>query len=373
MPQTIKVRALQTVQVKGIDLYSFFLPGNKIAQIAQISRIQRDSDHKLDGFQRKEIKSHVKQIVEYLDCGEVLFPNAILLAMSHDVTFKQIRGRKPRGLTWTGTLGTLEIPTYKEERPVAWIVDGQQRSLALQKTINENIPVPIIAFVSEDINIQREQFVLVNKARPLPSRLINELLPTIPTVSIPRDLAPRKIPSQLCSILNQDPNSPFFNLIRQVSNEDNDEAVVVDTAIISVISKSLNSPLGALAPYKNSNNGNADVGKMYDSLCLFWNEVKHVFADAWGLPPAQSRLMHSAGIEAMGCYMDKLLGRLISSPTPAEDIRNTLTAIAPYCHWTEGTWEGIGLRWNEIEQIRKHVKMVADTLIQLDFKVQMAK
>lgn len=371
MAKKIKVRALLSTQGKNLKLFLFFLPGNKIAQIAQISRIQRDENHALEGFQRKEIKNHVNRIVEYLNTGNVLFPNAILLAISSDVIFKQSRGPKPRNVLWSGIPGILEIPVFENTAPVAWIVDGQQRSLALQKSKNSELPVPIVAFISDDIDVQREQFVLVNKARPLPSRLINELLPTIPTISIPRDLTPRRIPSELCNILNQDKDSPFFKLIRQVSNEDSKTPIVVDTAIINVISKSLNSPLGALAPYRNALEGGPDVQKMYQNLCMFWSEVKRAFPEAWGLPPSQSRLMHSAGIEAMGAFMDKVLGRTVGSPSPCEDIRKSLESIRPFCQWTDGVWEGIGLRWNDIECTPKHIKMIADYLIQLDFKSQL--
>lgn len=369
----IRVQALMTVQGKGIRLYSFFLPGFQISQIAQISRICRDEENTLVGFQRKEIKNHVKRIVEYLDTGDVLFPNAILLAMSSDVQFKESRGRKPRGVVNSGFPGVLEIPLYGEGDPVAWIVDGQQRSLALQQTKNSNLPVPVIAFVSDSIEIQREQFVLVNKARPLPSRLINELLPTISTVTIPRDLAPRKIPSEICSLLNQDLQSPFYNIIRQSSSEDGADRVVVDTALINVIKRSIRNPLGALSPYKSAKNGNPDIEKMYRMMFIYWSEVKNVFSDAWGLPPTKSRLMHSAGIEAMGYYMDKVMSRTIGSDNLSEDVRKTLIAIKPYCRWTSGTWEGIGLKWNEVQSIDKHIRMIADTLVQIDFQVQLSQ
>ena len=51
----------------------FFLPGSKLISIANISRIKRDVDESLEGFQRKEIKNHVRGIVDYLDEGNVLF------------------------------------------------------------------------------------------------------------------------------------------------------------------------------------------------------------------------------------------------------------------------------------------------------------
>ena len=52
------VRALRTNQKSGIDTFSFFLPGSKLIDIANISRIKKDVDKKLKGFQRKEIKNH---------------------------------------------------------------------------------------------------------------------------------------------------------------------------------------------------------------------------------------------------------------------------------------------------------------------------
>ena len=34
-----------------------------------------------------------------------------------------------------------------------------------------------------------------------------------------------------------------------------------------------------------------------------------VFPEAWGRPPTESRLMHSAGIEAMSLLMDRIMSR----------------------------------------------------------------
>src|SRR4029079_5749474 len=126
----------------------------------------------------------------------------------------------------------------EEGHRVAWIVDGQQRSLALSQTTNKQIAVPVVAFIFGDIETQGEQFILVNKARPLPVRLINELLPEI-GVQLPRDLSIRKIPSELCNLLNRDPKSPFFSLIRRMSQEELESAVIIDTALVKVMTNSI--------------------------------------------------------------------------------------------------------------------------------------
>src|SRR5690606_22027317 len=125
-----------------------------VTEIADITRIHRDEDDSLKGFQRKEIRNHIKAIVEYLDQGSVLFPNAIILALSPEITFKQARGRAPDGTLDVGDIGTLFIPIREPGDRVAWIVDGQQRSLALSETKNSALPVPVVAFVADDLETQ---------------------------------------------------------------------------------------------------------------------------------------------------------------------------------------------------------------------------
>src|SRR5690349_17816079 len=214
----IVVRALRTRQGGGLDVYAFFIKGANILTVADITRIERDETDELKGFQRAEIRNHVKGIIDYLNQGNVLFPNSIILALSPEVRFAASRGPRPSGDSEIADAGTLSIPIYEEGRRVAWIVDGQQRSLALSQAANRNIPVPVVGFVSDDLEIQREQFILVNKAKPLPSRLINELLPETRSILLPRELSLRKVPSELCGLLNRDPSSPFHCLIKRPSD-----------------------------------------------------------------------------------------------------------------------------------------------------------
>ncbi len=362
----IRVRALRTRQGDGLELYSFFIPGAKVSEIADISRIHRDHKEELQGFQRKEIKNHVKAIVEYLNQGNVLFPNAIILALAPEIEFKQARGRAPEGALEVGEIGTLSIPVRKPGDRVAWIVDGQQRSLALSKSTNQSLPVPVIAFVAEDLETQREQFILVNKAKPLPSQLINELLPEVDR-RLPRDLAIRRIPSELCNLLNRDPDSPFYGFIKRASTSGDKEAVISDTSVMDMISRSLGNPLGALSQFKGLGTEPSDVESMYKILVLFWNEVKTVFPEAWGRTPAKSRLMHGAGIKAMGVLMDRVVSRAMTSRNPQKAIRSALQSIAAQCCWTEGTWDDLGLGWREIQNVPRHVKALSEQLLRLDY------
>ena len=94
--EQIVLRALKTRQGDGVDVYAFFLHGSDITRVADISRVSRDETDHLKGFQRREIRNHVNAIVEFLNSGPVLFPNAIILALAPDIEFKTARAPVPR-------------------------------------------------------------------------------------------------------------------------------------------------------------------------------------------------------------------------------------------------------------------------------------
>lgn len=362
-PQLI-VRAVKAQQGEHVDVFSFFLYGSDITRIADISRITRD-EGELKGFQRREIREHVNSIVEFLDSGPVLFPNAVILALSPEVEFRNARGSKPEGMTDVADVGTLSIPVRPEGQRVAWVVDGQQRSLALARAKNSQIAVPVVAFVSPDLETQREQFILVNKAKPLPTRLINELLPEVASL-LPRDLAARRLPSELCNVLNRDPRSPFFRIIRRASDAGDEQGLVTDTSLIEAIKLNLKPPLGALSQYKRVSGDGGDAEGMLRALMLYWSAVKETFPEAWGQPATESRLMHSAGIRAMGALMDQIMLRADSSSFPEVEVRDSLARLAPHCSWTEGVWEGLGWQWNEVQSTRQHISRLTEYLTRLD-------
>lgn len=367
---TLAVRAVRTEQADKA-VYAFFVAGADLLKIAEISRVHRDSEGGLQGFQRKGIRSHVQAITEFLDQGPVLFPNAIILAISPRARFTQARGERPRGDVRSCEAGTLRIPLPVDGPKAAWIVDGQQRSLALSQAQNKSFPVPVIAFVSEELSVHREQFILVNKAKPLDPRLINELLPEVDT-TFPRDLSSRKIPSELVNLLQTSSGSPFCGLIKRLS-EDSANAVVTDSALVKAIRNSINSALGSLAPYKATAESPADIDAMYRALVAYWSAARTVFPEAWGRPTTESRLMHSAGIEAMSLLMDRIMSRAAPGTDLLLHATESLSRIAPYCRWTNGRWSELQRDWNEIQNVGRDIKLLSGHLARLDHMHAFAK
>jgi DGQHR domain-containing protein len=357
-------RALRITQVSEAPLYMFTLTAGEILQVADISRVARNDLGELIGYQRSEVRQHIQEITDYLDNGEALFPNPIIISLPSTVRFTCSRG--PNVSDGIAASGTLEIPLPgKDGRKPGWIVDGQQRAFALSAAKRQDFPVPVNAFVADSVDTQRDQFLRINNTRPLPRGLVTELLPKISTPLPPR-LSVRQLPSALCDLLNSSEESPFHGLIRRPSatREQRSSAVVTDTSLVQALQESLISPSGCLFPYRNLSSGETDSVGMWAALLLYWTAVKDTFPHAWGKPPAKSRLMHGAGIRAMQRLMDRIMASTDArQPGAAEQVGADLALLAPHCHWTEGRWEALGMRWNEIENVPRHIHELSSFLM----------
>jgi DGQHR domain-containing protein len=364
-PSSLRRRALRVDQDPAHPLYLFTLTGDELLRIADISRVNRDEEGKLIGYQRPEVRRHIQNIVDYLESGKVIFPNSVILAVTSDICFKQMRG--PKVDDGRAVAGVLEIPLPQDGEPKpAWIVDGQQRTMALAHSRRRDFPIPVNAFVADNVDLQRDQFLRINSTKPLPRGLIDELLPEVTTV-LPSHLAARKVPSALCDLLNRDPDSPFRGLIRRAStgNSKKGSEVVTDTVVVQLLKESFSSPAGALFPFRNVATGVTDFHGVRSLLITYWSAVRETFPEAWGLRPEKSRLMHGVGIRAMGRLMDKVMSIIdVDHPKASSLVRRELERIRPYCRWTGGVWEELnGLRWNEIQNVPSHTRMLSSFLV----------
>jgi DGQHR domain-containing protein len=364
----LRRRALLLEQNPEHPLYLFSLTGDELLQIAEISRVSRDDAGKLIGYQRPEVRHHVEEIAEYLNGENVLFPNSIILALSSGVKFTRSRGPQVEGA------GILEIPVPKdgETRP-AWIVDGQQRALAILHSKRQNLPIPINAFIADDVGSQRDQFIRVNNTKPLPRGLLTELLPEV-IGPLPTKLAARKLPAAITEQLNLQPPSPFYNLIKRASTASSNgkKAVIADTSIVKMIEDSLATPSGCLFPYRNIATGEADTDSIWLIITTYWTAVRETFPDAWGKSPTRSRLMHGVGIRSMGRLMDRIMPAMdVRKPKVVEDIKREIALIEPVCHWTAGRWEELGdLQWNEIQNVPRHIRALSNLLLRTYVQVK---
>ena len=343
----------------------------EINTFCHIERIHRRDNNELHGYQRTHLLSHIDNIKEYINTDDSIIPNSIVICFDSSVTFSPF--------TDNDDLGEITIPKTSnllKGIPPGFIIDGQQRIAALTNSYNEDYELPVSIFISDDPSFQRQQFILINAAKPLSKSLIYELLPhTESTLSY--DMMKKKIPSKITQDLNFNPDSPLFKLIKMITNPN---GIIADNSMIKMIDSSIKD--GAIYDFREIDTGEIQLtsySTILKTISTFFEAVKKVFSDDWGLPPKKSRLFHGAGIQALGQLFDEFYYDFIHH-TPKDDMFNffekQLHIIKPFCHWHEGYWnfgkdsDGIDLikKWNQIQNLSKDINILTNHLVKIYHK-----
>ena len=360
----LELPALEIPQGPGRRLYSFAVDGKEIPQFATVSRVRRKAKqaNTLLGYQRAEVISHIREIRNYLESPDPLLPNSIVVAFDNRVVFVANQGQC-EGRIRHGVLRVPVDPDIPAESKPAWIVDGQQRVAAIQEADLDSFPVSVVGFQAKDDRDQRDQFILVNTTKPLPTGLVYELLPTT-TALLPERLRRRQFPAYLLERLNYDVASPLRGMVRTQTNA---EGVIKDNSVLRMLENSLSD--GILYWYRDPIDDEPEVDVMLSILFEFWAAVRDIFPDAWGLSPRKSRLMHGAGVVSMGLVMDAIAEsyRRDGPAALTEDLfREELDPLRDECRWTSGFWEfrsGERRRWNEIQNVTRDIQALSDHLL----------
>jgi DGQHR domain-containing protein len=358
----LRFPAIEVRQGKGRALYSFAVDGKQLSTFTTVSRLHRDDEQALGGYQRPEVFSHIAEIRDYIETKRAMIPNAIVVAFDTRVRFEPADVQL-MGPAYT-RVGTLVIPVNEslphENRP-GWIVDGQQRAAAIRDADVRSFPICVTAFISRSAQEQREQFLLVNSTKPLPKGLIYELLPGTGT-KVSTALERRRFPARLLERLNHDDDSPLAGVIQTPTMP---YGLIKDNSILRKLENSLGH--GALNRVRAGASQEGVTEQMLSVVKAFWWAVRDVFPTAWGLPPRRSRLMHGVGVISLGFVMDAIADHYQDDAGPSrEQFAEDLSHLRPVCHWTHGIWEfgaGATRRWNELQNTGKDIQLLADHLL----------
>ena len=357
----LRLPALEVRQGDGRVLYSFAVDGKVLPSFAAVSRIHRDGDAQVEGYQRPEVLSHIASIRRYLESEAPMIPNALVVAFDKRVQFEPLDGAPSVSYARPGILIIPVGDDLPDDGKPGWIVDGQQRSAAIRDARISSFPIVVTAFITDSDEDQRSQFILVNSAKPLPKGLIYELLPAT-SGALPVPLQARRFPAVLLTRLNGQVRSPLYRKIRTPTTP---EGIVKDNSILKMLEHSLSD--GALYSYRDPATGTGDEDKMLDLLVAFWAAVRDVFSDAWDKPPRQSRLMHGVGIVSLGFIMDAIYDRYSRRRAPnTYDFARDLGELREVCRWTTGFWDfgpGAQRKWNELQNTTPDIKMLTNYLL----------
>lgn len=327
------------------DVLTFTASAADILAFAAIDRAGRESDGSLSGFQRPQIAGHIRNIRDYLEQDDAVLPNPIVVAFLGGLT---VVDRQENGHC------RVVIDTSGSTKP-GLVVDGQQRLTALSQTSRTTFQLFISAIVCRNEAELKRQFVLINSARPLPKSLIYELLPTMQGLS--RKMGERALAAELTARLNFTEGSALQGLIHQHTNPD---GILKDTAIQKVIMNSASD--GIMRELLQEPDG---IMLCYNLINEYYWAIRNTFPGDWeGHKPKSSRLVHGAGIVAMGHVMELLA--YFDKATKCDEFAVGLACLKPKTAWTQGEWDfGNGERrsWRGIQNVGSDIAMLSDYLV----------
>lgn len=344
-PRQLTFDALTPAQSNTLEVFTFVAKACDIAKIARIERAGRDEVGVLQGFQRPQIAAHIREIRDYLEKPTAILPNPIVVAFTDHAALERRQG------------GLARLSIDVSDGPPGWIVDGQQRFTALSELRDRDFEVLVSGFICRTAEELQKQFILINNTRPLPKALVYELLPQV--ADLPERMSNRSQAALVTEALNYRDGSALKGLIRQQTNP---RGVIRDTIVQKLIMNSLSD--GALRLYASENQLLLEQGVRL--ISEFFYAVQHVFRGDWERhTPKTSRLMHGAGIIAMGYVMDFL--NSATGASTREEFAEGLRPLVGQTAWSSGEWDfgDEKRRWNGLQIVPADIRQLSFHLTHL--------
>jgi DGQHR domain-containing protein len=340
--ETISFLAVQAKQSSEHTVLTFAARAADVLRFASIDRIGRDAQGELSGFQRPQVAAHIREIRDYLEKPDSVLPNPIVVAFTDRTNVEDLGD------------GAVRLSIDMSDGAPGLVVDGQQRLTALS-VIDRDFQVFVSALICRDDAELRRQFVLINNTKPLPKSLIYELLPSVD--ELPPRLSRRSVAADLTARLNFE-HTALQGYIKQHTQP---EGIIADTVIQKIIMESLTN--GVMREMIDTPRGRDRCVRLVSN---FFEAVKRVFPEAWhGQKPATSRLLHGAGIQAMGDVMEVLAAR--TDAKTVDEFREGLECLKGRTAWTGGEWEigGEIRRWNSLQNVNRDIALLKHYLVSI--------
>jgi DGQHR domain-containing protein len=339
---TFKYRGVVARQSKAHKAITIAAPASEVFAFTSIARAGRDERGTLHGFQRPQIAVHIREIRNYLKTPEAVLPNSIVVGFVEGVKVREI------------SAGIVEITIDATGDPLGYVIDGQQRLTALAGLPEKEFELFVSVLVCKDVEELRRQFVLLNSTRPLPKALIYELLPG--TSGLPDRLSSRSFAASLTERLNIDRESALRGKIYQYTNP---KGVIRDTSIQKIIMHSVSDGAIRELPLKKQ------FSEGFTLVSEFFWAVRATFPEDWeGHTAKTSRLVHGAGIQALGFVMELLIGR--DGACNRVQFAQGLRSLKGRTAWASGSWrfsDSEQVPWNKLENTHRQIVALAQYLV----------
>ena len=174
---------------------------------------------------------------------------------------------------------------------------------------------------------------------------------------MPDRFTARSFAAKLVDLLNYEERSALHGLIYQHTNP---QGIIRDTAIQKLIMNS--SSDGAIRGFVNEPDY---VERSFTLVNEFFWAIRRVFKADWdGMTPKTSRLVHGAGIVALGYVMELLHSR--TGASERTEFEDGLRLLKDKTAWTRGTWHFSDTEqrtWNAIQNTPNDIDLLANYLV----------
>lgn len=348
MTSNIEFDVIVPRQNAAVPVFTFAAKASDVQRFARIERAGRDAVGVLSGFQRPQIAAHIREIRDYLEKPSAILPNPIVIAFTGGASLTPIDG--------VGS-GLQRLTIDLSDGAPGLIVDGQQRFTAFNEIGERDFELLVSGFICDGQEELQRQFILINNTRPLPKALVYELLPQVS--DLPLRMSNRSQAALLTEALNYRTSSSLRGLIRQQTNP---KGIIRDTVLQRLIMGSLTD--GALRLYAGDDRTLMENGT--ELISEYFHAVQIVFEKDWsGRTPKDSRLLHGAGILAMGYVMEAL--HVMTGATDRDQFADGLRLLRGKTAWTEGEWTfgGERRRWNGLQNVPSDIRQLSLHLVQV--------
>ena len=268
------------------------------------------------GYQRPRNKSHSLDFKKYIKTkGSSTIPLTFNLREEFQDAWKIIRSKN----------GSAALYIDKKTKCLAQ-VDCQHR---LGELYDENVSLPFMSFIGLDLRAEMAQFVIINsKAKGLSSSLTDyheSSLLTDLAVEAPHLFIARK--------LNEDPESPWFKLIRYGGET---TSGLKRRTSFRMMQKAVQRLLSST---KEANLGQLD--RTYTIIKDYWKAVQLVFPQEWN-DHRHHLLTKGVGLHSLTRLLADIILRNRGSYT-VEDFKNQLVRLVGKVVWSSnGTFAHAG-------------------------------
>ncbi len=296
---------LEEGQQKGRKMWFAFIPARELLKDGIIKVDKYDKENNPEGYQRELNRARAEAFAKFIAYGDKFSPASILL------NIRNINNVK---------LEKDKISLTDDE--YLWVVDGQHRLEGIKMLFGsgleyEDMDIPVIMVNLKSKFEEAILFAVFNKTQTgvrydLVEQILAEQIKrgnadveslvneyNKAGTKILKELQPHLKAIEVINILNDDKNSPWYNLIK-FPNEQNK---ISEKKIIRL--RSFSSSLEPLIDYFKRGS-NPDAKTIAKHLMVFWDALKEIMPEAFNDPKSYV-LQKSTGVTVLHTVYPKIL------------------------------------------------------------------